>query len=128
MLKKRLLYGIIPVLIILLIILVMLNRNTTLGPGEPLQAIPLDASAVLKINNLESMLKKFHKESGIWNEMKNVPSYRRLEIQMQLLDSVLRTIPETRQLLLHSPSYLSLHYSGKDKLFRRINIHGVHIL
>ena len=48
MLKKRLLYSIIPVLAILLIILFLLNRNTTLGPGEPLQAIPLDASAVIK--------------------------------------------------------------------------------
>ncbi len=116
MLKKRLLYGIVPVLTILLIMLVILNRNTTLGPGEPLQAIPLDASAVLKINKLDDMLKKFHKESGIWNELKNVPSYQQLEFQMQFLDSVLRTTPEARQLLLNSPSYLSAHYTGKDKI------------
>ena len=70
----------------------------------------------LKINDLEAILKKFHKESGIWNELKNCPSYRRLEYQMQLLDSVLLKIPETRQLLLNSPSYLSMHYSGKDKI------------
>ena len=116
MLKKRLLYGVVPALILLLIIFVYLARNNTLGPGEPLQAIPLDASAVLKINNFESLLKKFHKESGIWNELKQVPSYQRLEFQMQWLDSVITLVPEARQLLLNNPSYLSVHYTGKDKI------------
>ncbi len=116
MLKKRLLYGTITVSALLLILLLLFNRKTVLGPGEPLQAIPLDASAVLKINNFESLLKKVHKESSIWNELKNVPSYRRLEFQMQLLDSIIRAIPEARQLLLNNPSYLSAHYTGKDKI------------
>ncbi|MBN1414133.1 MAG: DUF3352 domain-containing protein [Bacteroidales bacterium] len=117
MLKKKLLFGLIPVAIVILLILFLLvSRNTKLGPGEPLQAIPVDASVILKINDLEALLKKFHKESRIWDELKITPSYQRLENQLQFLDSILLTIPETRQLLLNAPSYISLHYTGKDKI------------
>ena len=76
----------------------------------------MDASVIIKINDLEAVLQKIHKESGIWNELKNTSSFRRLEYQMQFLDSVLISLPDARQLLLNNPSYLSLHYTGKDKI------------
>ena len=116
MLKKRLLYGLIFILTILLFSLVFLNRNKKLGPGEPLQAVPFDASVIMKINNFEALLKKFYLESGIWHELKSIPSYQRIDYQMRFLDSVLLSISEVRQLLTSSPSYMSLHYTGKDKI------------
>jgi hypothetical protein len=81
-----------------------------------LQAIPEDAAVIIKINDLEDVLQKIHKESGIWQELKNTSSFRHLAYQMQFLDSVLISLPDARQLLLNNPSYLSLHYAGKDKI------------
>jgi hypothetical protein len=116
MVKKKLLYGLFPVIILLLILFFFLKRDFKIGPGEPLRAIPVDASVIIKINNLEAVLQKFHKECGIWNELKSTASFRRLEYQMLFLDSVLASLPDARQLLLNNPSYLSLHYTGKDKI------------
>ena len=116
MLKKKLLFGLIPAFIVLLLLFFFLKRDAKIGPGEPLRAIPVDASVIIKINDLEAVLQKIHKESGIWDELKNTSSFRRLAYQMQFLDSVLISLPDARQLLLNNPSYLSLHYAGKDKI------------
>jgi hypothetical protein len=116
MLKKKLLYGLIPVILVLLLLFFFLKRDSKIGSSEPLRAIPVDASVIIKINDLEALLQKIHKESGIWNELKNTTSFRRLAYQMQFLDSVLISLPDARQLLLNNPSYLSLHYTGKDKI------------
>jgi hypothetical protein len=116
MLKKKLLYGLIPLIAGLLILFFFYKKDSKIDSGEPLQAIPVDASVIIKINDLEAVLQKIHKESGIWNELKNTSSFHRLEYQMQFLDSILVCLPDARQLLLANPSYLSLHYTGKDKI------------
>jgi hypothetical protein len=116
MLKKKLLYGLIPGFIVLLILFFFLKRDSKIGSGEPLQAIPVDASVIIKMNDLESVLQKMSKESNIWKELKNTSSFCRLEYQMQFLDSLLISLPDARQLLLNNPSYLSLHFTGKDKI------------
>jgi hypothetical protein len=114
--RKKLIYILIAVILAIVIGVIFIRREAKIGPNEPLHAIPPDASVIIKINNLEAVLKKMHEESGIWNELKVLPYYHRMEYQMHFLDSILLSLPDARLLLLSDPSYLSFHNIGKDKI------------
>jgi hypothetical protein len=116
MLKKRLLYLAILILSGAAILLYFLRNEKKISPGEPLQAIPVDASVIVKINDFQGLLRKIYQESGIWQELKNKNSFQQFEQQMHFLDSIVKNIPEAKQLLLNNPSYLSIHYRSKEKI------------
>jgi hypothetical protein len=116
MLKKRLLYLIILLFSLLVISIFFLKKETRPETGEAFRLIPIDAALVIQINNYEALLKKFYYQSGIWNELRNASSFNSLNDQIRFLDSIMHNIPEMKRLLTSTTSYLSFHYTGRDKI------------
>jgi hypothetical protein len=85
-------------------------------PTEPLKAVPVDASLIIKINDINAVFKKISSGNAIWNELKGVPYFGRIDKQLRFLDSLYRNVPEIRQILETTPSFISAHITGKDRI------------
>jgi hypothetical protein len=85
-------------------------------PADPLKAVPVNASLIIKVNDYQSLLKKTYVNNAIWNELKEIPDFRRIDRQLRMLDSLYTNVPEVTQILDHSPSYISAHLTGKDQI------------
>lgn len=86
------------------------------GLAEPLKAIPVDASVVVKINDFEGLFQKLAGRNQLWAEMCNIADINRINLQFKFLDSLYRNQSEARAILENTPSFLSLHFSGRDKI------------
>ena len=49
------------------------------GPAEPLKAIPVNASLIIKINDFNALFGRSLDENSIWNELLNTPLFKRIE-------------------------------------------------
>jgi hypothetical protein len=115
--KKR--RTIIPFIIISSLIIAALFYYTVHKPvsaTEPLKAVPLNAIALMRVNNFKALYDKTTANSHIWNELKAMPGFDRINKQLHFLDSLYRFVPEAREILQNSPSFISAHATGKDKI------------
>lgn len=102
------------VLLIALIAYFALRKPS--GLAEPLRAIPVDASVVVKINDFESLFQKLTGRNQLWAEMRTIAEIDRINTQLKFLDSLYRNQSEAKDILRNTPSFLSLHFSGRDKI------------
>jgi outer membrane protein assembly factor BamB len=118
MLKKNK-WTVIPFIIIATLILIFLyyltiRKHST--PAEPLQAIPVNASLIIKVNDFNALFEKIAVNNSIWNEIRIIPEFKRIDDQLHFLDSLFRFVPEAEQLLQHTPFFISAHFTGKDRI------------
>lgn len=99
--------------IIIIVLIFLLNPGKA---NEPLKAIPVDASVVIKVNDFQGFVQKSLVKSSLWNELKGIPEFKRIDRQIQFLDSLYRNTSEIRNLLQTQPSYISAHFTGKDQI------------
>jgi hypothetical protein len=114
--KKR---TIIPFIIISSLIVAALFYYTVHKPvsaTEPLKAVPINAIAFMRVNNFKALYDKITANSHIWNELKTIPGFDRINKQLHFLDSLYRFVPEAREILQTSPSFISAHATGKDRI------------
>ena len=112
-------WTIIPFIIIASLILALIIFFTLRKPSapiEPLKAIPLNASLVIKVNRYDALFEKSSGNSSLWNELKNIPGFGRIDKQMRFLDSLFRFIPDAEQILMNTPAFISAHFTGRDNI------------
>jgi hypothetical protein len=110
---------VIPFMVVVLLVLgtvYILPRLKSAAPAEPLKAVPVDASLIIKINDIHAVFKKISAGNAIWNELKVIPYFGRIDKQLRFLDSLYRNVPEIREVMQTSPSFISAHVSGKDRI------------
>lgn len=116
---KRNKWNIVPFIIIAALTVLFLYYITIRKPSkpaEPLKAIPVSASVVIKINDFGALFEKITHNNDLWNELKNVPPFNRVNKQLYFLDSLMRSDPEAAEILEKSPSFISAHFTGKDRI------------
>jgi hypothetical protein len=86
------------------------------APAEPLKAIPANASVIIKVNNFRALSEKISVNNSIWNELRIIPGFNRIDQQLRFLDSLFRFFPDAAQILQNPPSFISAHFTGKDKI------------
>ena len=101
---------------IILIILFFFTKHKPTPPAEPLKAIPVNASLIIKVNNFTNLFEKATVKNAIWNELRTIPDFGRIDKQMHFLDSLFTHMPEASDILKHPPSFISLHYTGKERV------------
>jgi hypothetical protein len=114
--KKR---TIIPFIIISSLIVAALFFYTLHKPGtanEPLKAVPVNAFAFMRVNDFNALYEKTTVNSHIWTELKTIPGFERINSELRFLDSLYRTVPMAREILQATPSFVSAHVTGKDKV------------
>lgn len=98
-------------------------------PAEPLKAIPITASVIVKINDYHALYKKTTGDNAIWNEIKQTPLFNRVNQQLAFLDSLIRTSPDVKAIFSNTPVFTSAHFTGRDKISMLHVMHlpgGVH--
>ncbi|MBN2214474.1 MAG: hypothetical protein JW723_09535 [Bacteroidales bacterium] len=80
----------------------------------PLKAIPSDAAIVIQVNDFRQLISNI-KENDVWEKLAEISCLKRADIQMDFVDSLIRTNDEIRSLLLDKPAFISTHIVGKDK-------------
>jgi hypothetical protein len=115
--KKR--KTIVPFLIIasaVVIALFFVTVRKPVSPAEPLKALPINAMAIVQVNNFKALFEKTSANNQIWNEIKIIPGFDRIDRQLHYLDSLLQFVPEVRDILQNPPSFISAHATGKDRI------------
>jgi hypothetical protein len=111
-------WTIVPFIVAATLILVLLYFFTASGnskSAEPLNAIPLSAAAIIKINDLEGLLEKTA-DNIIWNELKQLPFFAKINRQLRFVDSLAANNPDIQQIINNPPSFISAHLTGKDRI------------
>ncbi len=115
--KKR--KTIVPFLIMafaIVIILFYITVRKPVTPAEPLKAVPVNAMAIVQVNNFKALFEKTSANNQIWHELKNIPGFDRIDRQINFLDSLLRFVPDVMDILQNPPSFISAHATGKDQI------------
>ncbi len=118
MLKKHK-WTIIPFIIIATIIfssLYYLAIRKHSAPAEPLKAIPVNASFIIKINDFQDFHRSITMNNALWNEFLSIAEIRRMDHQLRFLDSLYLSAPEVKQVLDNTPFFISAHLTGKDRI------------
>jgi hypothetical protein len=117
--SKKNKWTIIPFIIIATLIITLLYYFTIRKPStpaEPIKAIPVSASVIIKVNNFRALSEKISGNNSLWNELRIIPGFNRIDHQLHFLDSLFRFVPEAEQILKLSPSFISAHFTGNDKI------------
>jgi hypothetical protein len=115
--KNKLNILIIPVSSVLILFfgyLLLLRHD--MERADPLNAIPQDASVVIKIQGSLNSLRPVLDENKIWRELLDFPSVRKLNFNFLKLDSLLSDNHQVADIMKESNLLLSFHPSGKNKI------------
>jgi len=110
---------IIPFIVIASLIVVALFYFTVrkrISPAEPIKAVPTNAMVIIRVNNFKALYEKIAVNNLIWNELKVIPGFDRLNAQVRFLDSLMQSEPEAKNILNNPPSFISAHVTGKDRI------------
>ena len=107
------------VVLILLVIIFFLSNNKNKAPGEPLKAITTDAGFIIQVNDLQKIKKEFN-NSSVWNELRRIGVFGKINGQLIFLDSLFKDNQDIRQVL-NNPFYISGHVTGSG------NVNFLHI-
>ncbi|HEX2396152.1 MAG TPA: DUF3352 domain-containing protein, partial [Bacteroidales bacterium] len=112
-------WTIIPFIIVASLVLLVLYFLTTAKnskPSEPLNAVPLSASIIIKVNDPEGLLEKTENNNPIWNELRQLPLFSKINLQLKFIDSLAGLNPDVNQIISNPPLFISLHLTGKDRI------------
>ncbi len=110
---------IIPFIVIASLIVVFLYYFTVhkrITPAEPLKAVPNNAMVIIRVNDFNALFEKTSVNNLIWNELKVIPGFDKLDRQLHFLDSIMQSVPEAESILNNPPSFISAHITGKDRI------------
>jgi hypothetical protein len=112
--NKRTIIPFIIMASLIVAVLFFLTVRRPVSPAEPLKAIPINAMAIVQVNNFRALIEKTTVNNHIWDELKIIPGFNRIDRQLRFLDSLLRFDPEAEAILQKPPSFISAHMAGND--------------
>jgi len=99
--------------VIILVVGFLIIKKSSEVAGNPLRAIPYDAAVIIKINEYDDLIREFTRENKLWQQLSTIPSFAELERQIRYIDSLMNENSNVRALILNTPAFLSLHFTGK---------------
>ena len=100
-------------LLLIFLIFFIFFRDKVARSDEPLRAIPSDASIIIQVNDFKHLISDFRR-NAVWDELRKIRYFKRIDIQVHSIDSLAQTNAEIRSLLFDKPSFISTHVVGKD--------------
>ncbi len=114
--NKRIIIPFIAVASLIVVILIYFTVHKRISPAEPLKAVPSSAMVIIRVNNFRALYEKTSVNNLIWNELKVIPGFHKLNRQLHFLDSLMQFVPEAESILANAPSFISAHVTGKDRI------------
>ena len=97
--SKKNKWTIVPFIIIATLIIALLYYLTIRKPSrpaEPIKAVPVSASVIIKINDFNALFEKTSDDNVIWHELRNLPLFSRMDRQLHYLDSTDTHLPRNQ--------------------------------
>jgi hypothetical protein len=117
MLSKRAFVYVILVFIIVLIFLgYLFFKSKPAVSSEPLKAIPSDAALIIRVNDIQGLVKITQKNNKIWDELNKLSVFNSIDQQIRYVGLLISKYPAARELLLNNPSFISAHYTGRARI------------
>jgi hypothetical protein len=113
--KLNILIILVSFILVLLAGFFLFLRNNV-EPTDPLNAIPHDASMIIKIRGSFNSIRPILDENKMWNEILAFPSVNRLNNYFLKLDSLMSDNRQIADIFKKNELTLSFHQSGKDKI------------
>jgi hypothetical protein len=114
--NKRIIIPFIVIASLIVVILFYFTVHKRISPAEPLKAVPNNAMIIVRVNNIRALYEKTSLNNLLWNELKVIPGFDRLNRQLGFLDSLIQNVPEAESILDNPPSFISAHITGKDRI------------
>jgi hypothetical protein len=114
--NKRIIIPFIVIASLIVVALFYFTVHKRISPAEPLKAVPNNAMIIVRVNNFRALYEKTSVNNLIWNELKVIPGFERLNRQLHFLDSLVQSVPEAESILNNPPSFISAHITGKDRI------------
>jgi hypothetical protein len=114
--NKRIIIPFIVIASLIVVVLFYFTVHKRISPAEPLKAVPNNAMIIIRVNNFKALYEKTSVNNLLWNELKVIPAFTRLNKQLHFLDSLLESVPEAESILNNPPSFISFHITGKDRI------------
>jgi hypothetical protein len=112
-------WKIIPFIVIAFLIACALYYFISLkpvAPAEPIKAIPLNSSLIIKVNNFRALVEKTSTKNDLWESLKTIPAFNLIDKQLHFIDSLVRSVPQVEEIIKHPPFFISAHLTGKEKI------------
>ncbi len=103
-------------LLSLIIVSVIIYQKMKIPSKRAIEAIPLEASMILKINNPKAIWDEEISTTDFWTEIRLIERYYDLDNQIHSLDSLIHTDVVTAKVVAENPLYISFHLN-KDSQF-----------
>ena len=113
--------GFIKKVSLVLIIAISFNSCTFFKGAEegnltPLKAIPIDASAIIVINDLDASFTEITEKNEFWQSFQGFKEMKQLNKMVTLVDSM-KIISNAFSIIFSTnPIYISYHAQGNDKI------------
>jgi hypothetical protein len=114
--KRAFIYIILTFIVVLSFLVFIYFKNRLIVSSEPLKSVPLDAAFIIRINDFRNLVKNTKKNNKIWEELIKLPVFSRMDQQIEFIDNLNSRYPIARDLLFNKPSYISAHYTGRDRV------------
>jgi hypothetical protein len=113
--KRRMLFlGILSLALVLIIGLIVIKKKIT-SASDPLTAVPLDASIILQINDLQNFKHLLFDKNLIWKDLSKFEAFDKMFRIMSFTDSVAKGMSGFSDLIYQSTIYISGHFIGGRK-------------
>lgn len=92
-----------------------LGKKSETGTS-PYTVIPQDASLVLETDNLHKFIKELGVKNRIWENLIEINSFRKLDKEVQYLDSLIRSNKSLNNIVSANPLIITFHVTGKNQI------------
>ena len=113
--KKNLIWIIVIAFAALLLVGYFGLKRTHIDHADTLTAVPHDAALIMISHDIDQDLPTVLEENAIWIGLEQFPSIDRVNSQLIMLDSMIRTDPQVSEIYNREQFTFSLHKSGRDK-------------
>ena len=79
-------------------------------------AVPIDAMLISEINDFPNFIDKLQNHNFIWNEFQELKNIKKINRNLQYVDSILGINKTLENLVTHKPVVISAHHLGKDDI------------
>jgi hypothetical protein len=116
--RRFIIFGVVSAALLIAIIIGVFGwlRTNKTAASEALQAIPLNAGMVVKVNSFTHFYSALRGESSIWSDLKQFNLLASADNTFLLFDSLCKVEPTIEQLLNSSNLFVSTHIVGKNEL------------
>ncbi|MGE0088463.1 MAG: DUF3352 domain-containing protein [Bacteroidales bacterium] len=116
MFKKIAIATLVLIIVVSIVFGYLYIKEQRLPNFDAIQAVPIDASIIIKSQNAISKLTEIRAGNEIWSELKNLPAVNQLDEDFAAISDFVNKIPEASEIFAQKEIVISLHKQNKKDI------------